>query len=140
MMTFLTYLVSGVSLGSVYAIIALGYTMVYGIAKMLNFAHGDVIMVGAYISFCTTSYLHLPAWLSVVFAVAVCTALGVVIEGLAYKPLRQAGSLAVLITAIGVSYLLQNGAQLLWSSNIKMFPSFFSSQPKNRVRPPLKTR
>ena len=91
MMTFLTYLVSGVSLGSVYAIIALGYTMVYGIAKMLNFAHGDVIMVGAYISFCTTSYLHLPAWLSVVFAVAVCTALGVVIEGLAYKPLRQAG-------------------------------------------------
>ena len=129
MMTFLTYLVSGVSLGSVYAIIALGYTMVYGIAKMLNFAHGDVIMVGAYISFCTTSYLHLPAWLSVVFAVAVCTALGVVIEGLAYKPLRQAGSLAVLITAIGVSYFLQNGAQLLWTSNIKMFPSFFSASP-----------
>ncbi len=123
MMTFLTYLVSGVSLGSVYAIIALGYTMVYGIAKMLNFAHGDVIMVGAYISFCTTSYLHLPAWLSVVFAVAVCTALGVVIEGLAYKPLRQAGSLAVLITAIGVSYFLQNAAQLIWTSNTKVFTS-----------------
>ena len=112
-----------------YAIIALGYTMVYGIAKMLNFAHGDVIMVGGYVSFCAVSYLGLPGWLSVVLAMAVCTALGVVIEGLAYKPLRQATSLAVLITAIGVSYLLQNGAQLLWSSNIKMFPSFFSSQP-----------
>ncbi len=123
MMTFLTYLVSGISLGSVYAIIALGYTMVYGIAKMLNFAHGDVIMVGAYISFCTTSYLHLPAWVSIVFAVAVCTALGVVIEALAYKPLRQAGSLAVLITAIGVSYFLQNAAQLIWTSNTKVFTS-----------------
>ena len=123
MMTFLTYLVSGISLGSVYAIIALGYTMVYGIAKMLNFAHGDVIMVGAYVSFCTTSYLHLPAWVSVVLAVAVCTALGVVIEGLAYRPLRQAGSLAVLITAIGVSYFLQNAAQLIWTSNTKVFTS-----------------
>ena len=129
MMTFLTYLVSGVSLGSVYAIIALGYTMVYGIAKMLNFAHGDVIMVGAYISFCTTSYLHLPAWLSVIFAVAVCTALGVVIEGLAYKPLRQAGSLAVLITAIGVSYFLQNAAQLIWTSNTKVFTSVVGLPP-----------
>ena len=118
-MEFLSYLISGISLGSIYAIIALGYTMVYGIAKMLNFAHGDVIMVGAYISFCTTSYLHLPAWLSVVFAVAVCTALGVVIEGLAYKPLRQAGSLAVLITAIGVSYFLQNAAQLIWGASPK---------------------
>ena len=123
MMTFLTYLVSGISLGSVYAIIALGYTMVYGIAKMLNFAHGDVIMVGAYVSFCTTSYLHLPAWVSIVLAVAVCTALGVVIEGLAYRPLRQAGSLAVLITAIGVSYFLQNAAQLIWTSNTKVFTS-----------------
>ena len=123
MMTFLTNLVSGISLGSVYAIIALGYTMVYGIAKMLNFAHGDVIMVGAYISFCTTSYLALPAWLSVIFAIVVCTALGVVIEGLAYKPLRQAGSLAVLITAIGVSYFLQNAAQLIWTSNTKIFTS-----------------
>ena len=127
-MEFLSYLISGISLGSVYAIIALGYTMVYGIAKMLNFAHGDVIMVGGYVSFCAVSYLGLPGWLSVVLAMAVCTALGVVIEGLAYKPLRQATSLAVLITAIGVSYLLQNGAQLLWSSNIKMFPSFFSSK------------
>lgn len=126
MMTFLGYLVSGISLGSVYAIIALGYTMVYGIAKMLNFAHGDVIMVGAYISFCATNYLSLPAWLSVLLAIAVCTVLGVVIEGLAYKPLRQAGSLAVLITAIGVSYFLQNAAQLIWTSNTKIFTSIVS--------------
>ena len=118
-MEFLSYLISGLSLGSVYAIIALGYTMVYGIAKMLNFAHGDVIMVGGYVSFCATSYLGLPGWLSVVLAMAACTALGVVIEGLAYKPLRQATSLAVLITAIGVSYFLQNAAQLIWGASPK---------------------
>ncbi|HIT32635.1 MAG TPA: branched-chain amino acid ABC transporter permease [Candidatus Enterenecus stercoripullorum] len=125
-MVFLQYLISGISIGSIYAIIALGYTMVYGIAKMLNFAHGDVIMVGGYISFCTTSYLGLPGWVSVVFAVAVCTVLGVVIEGLAYRPLRQAGSLAVLITAIGVSYLLQNAAQLIWGATPKNFTSLVS--------------
>ena len=118
-MEFLSYLISGISLGSVYAIIALGYTMVYGIANMLNFAHGDVIMVGGYVSFCAVSYLGLPGWLSVVLAMAVCTALGVVIEGLAYKPLRQATSLAVLITAIGVSYFLQNAAQLIWGASPK---------------------
>ena len=129
MLIFLNHLINGVSLGSVYAIIALGYTMVYGIAKMLNFAHGDVIMVGAYVCFFAVSSYNLPPLAGVVLAVAVCTVLGIVIERLAYKPLRQASSLAVLITAIGVSYLLQNGAQLLWSSNIKMFPSFFSSQP-----------
>ena len=129
MMTFLTYLVSGVSLGSVYAIIALGYTMVYGIAKMLNFAHGDVIMVGAYVCFFAMGNFNLPPAVGVVLAVVVCTVLGMVIERLAYKPLRQATSLAVLITAIGVSYFLQNGAQLLWSSNIKMFPSLFSNEP-----------
>lgn len=116
-MEFLSYLISGISLGSVYAIIALGYTMVYGIAKMLNFAHGDVIMVGGYISFCAMSYLNLPGWLSVILAMLVCTVLGVVIEGLAYRPLRQATSLAVLITAIGMSYFLQNSALLIWGSN-----------------------
>ena len=84
-MQILQYLINGISIGSVYAIIALGYTMVYGIAKMLNFAHGDIIMVGAYISFCVTSYVGLPAWVSVVAAVAVCTVLGIVIEGLACK-------------------------------------------------------
>ncbi len=118
-MEFLTYLISGISLGSVYAIIALGYTMVYGIAKMLNFAHGDVIMVGGYVSFCTVVYLGLPGWVSVLAAMAVCTVLGVIIEGLAYKPLRQAPSLAVLITAIGVSYFLQNAALLIWGASPK---------------------
>ena len=125
-MVFLSYLVNGLSLGSVYAIIALGYTMVYGIAKMLNFAHGDVIMVGAYISFCVTQYLKLPAIVSIVAAVIVCTALGLSIEKLAYKPLRSATKLAVLITAIGVSYLLQNAAQLIWGSNPKSFNSAVS--------------
>ncbi len=126
MTVFLQYLVNGLSMGSVYAIIALGYTMVYGIAKMLNFAHGDVIMIGAYISFVVTSYMGLPAIASVIAAVAVCTALGILIEGLAYKPLRQAGPLAVLITAIGVSYFLQNAAQLIWGATPKNFTSIVS--------------
>lgn len=91
MTVFIQYLVNGLSMGSVYAIIALGYTMVYGIAKMLNFAHGDVIMVGAYVSFCATSYLGLPGWASVILSCVVCTVLGVLIEGLAYKPLRSGG-------------------------------------------------
>ncbi|MBS6749072.1 MAG: branched-chain amino acid ABC transporter permease [Firmicutes bacterium] len=116
-MEFLSYLISGVSLGSVYAIIALGYTMVYGIAKMLNFAHGDVIMVGGYISLLAMSSLGLPWWVGVLLAMVVCTVLGVIIEGLAYKPLRAAPSLAVLITAIGVSYFLQNAAQLIWGAS-----------------------
>ena len=124
-MSFLNFLISGISLGSLYAIIALGYTMVYGIAKMLNFAHGDVIMVGAYICFFAVARYDLPPALGVLLAMFVCTMLGIVIERLAYKPLRQAPSLAVLITAIGVSYLLQNGAQLLWTSSPKVFPNFF---------------
>ena len=126
MTLFLSYLINGISLGSVYAIIALGYTMVYGIAKMLNFAHGDVIMIGAYISFCATQYMGMPAIVSVVMAMAVCTVLGIIIERLAYKPLRQAASLAVLITAIGVSYFLQNMALLIWGSNPKNFTSVFN--------------
>ena len=122
-MTFLSYLINGVSLGSVYAIIALGYTMVYGIAKMLNFAHGDVIMVGAYVAFCAMQYMGLPPIVAVLGAMLVCTILGISIERLAYKPLRAAPKLAVLITAIGMSYLLQNLAQLIWSSNPKSFNS-----------------
>lgn len=122
-MIFISNLINGISLGSVYAIIALGYTMVYGIAKMLNFAHGDVIMIGAYISFIVTTNLNLPPALSVVLAMLVCTLLGIIIEGLAYKPLRKAGSLAVLITAIGVSYFLQNVALLIWGSAPKTFSS-----------------
>ena len=93
-MEFLSYLISGISLGSVYAIIALGYTMVYGIAKMLNFAHGDVIMVGGYITFCAMSYLGLPGWAALILAMIFCTVLGIVIEGLAYRPLREAPSRA----------------------------------------------
>ena len=122
-MTFLNFFISGISLGSIYAIIALGYTMVYGIAKMLNFAHGDVIMVGAYVCFYAVARYELNPFLGVVIAMIVCTVLGMIVERLAYKPLRQAPSLAVLITAIGMSYFLQNTALLLWSSNPKVFPS-----------------
>ncbi|MBQ6507327.1 MAG: branched-chain amino acid ABC transporter permease, partial [Clostridia bacterium] len=104
-MIFLSNLVNGLSLGSIYAIIALGYTMVYGIAKMLNFAHGDVIMVGAYIAFCALQYWGLPPVGALLAAMLLCTILGITIETLAYRPLRQATSLAVLITAIGMSYL-----------------------------------
>ena len=122
-MAFLSNLISGISLGSVYAIIALGYTMVYGIAKMLNFAHGDVIMVGAYICFCAMNYWGLPPLAGILLAIIVCTLLGIVIEKLAYKPLRAATSLAVLITAIGVSYFLQNAALLIFKADPKVFPS-----------------
>ena len=126
---FLQNLINGVSIGAVYAIIALGDTMVYGIAKMLNFAHGDVIMVGAYISFSVTTYMGLPAIVGIAAAILVCTILGILIEGLAYKPLRGAPSLAVLITAIGVSYFLQNAAQLIWGSAPKNFTSIITFEP-----------
>ena len=125
-MEFLSYLISGISLGSIYAIIALGYTMVYGIAKMLNFAHGDIIMVGGYVSFCAMSYLGLPALPSALLAMLACTVLGIIIERLAYKPLRSAPSLAVLITAIGVSYFLQNSALLIWKAAPKSYPAVVS--------------
>ena len=141
-MEFLSYLINGVSLGSIYAIIALGYTMVYGIAKMLNFAHGDVIMVGGYVvfyaaNFARTSLLGedpsaavvgLSTLVCVILAMIVCGVLGVIIEGLAYRPLRQAGSLAVLITAIGVSYFLQNAAQLVFGADPKNFTPVVSGQ------------
>ena len=141
-MEFLSYLINGISMGSIYAIIALGYTMVYGIAKMLNFAHGDVIMVGAYVSFYATSFATgsilgedpsalasgLSTLVCVILAMVVCGVLGVIIEALAYKPLRRAGSLAVLITAIGVSYFLQNAAQLLFGANPKNFTPVVSGQ------------
>ena len=122
-MGFINYLINGISLGSVYAIIALGYTMVYGIAKMLNFAHGDVIMIGSYVVFVTVSTMGLPPMAGVLLAVAVCTLLGMTIERIAYKPLRGASPLAVLITAIGVSYLLQNVALLIFGADTKSFPS-----------------
>ncbi len=124
-MGFLTNLISGLSLGSVYAIIALGYTMVYGISKMLNFAHGDVIMIGGYVSFILSMYVGMNGWIALAIAMAACTLLGVLIERLAYRPLRGTGSLAVLITAIGVSYFLQNAALLIWGANPRVFPSLF---------------
>ncbi len=123
-MGFLSHLINGISLGSIYAVIALGYTMVYGIAKMLNFAHGDVIMIGGYVVFLTSAkYLQLPPLLSVLLAMLVCTVLGITIEKVAYKPLRKATSLAVLITAIGVSYFLQNIALILFGANPVTFSS-----------------
>lgn len=108
-------LIDGLSLGSIYALIALGYTMVYGIAKMLNFAHGDIIMVGAYSIFSTLTFISHPI-VAILAAVVICTILGITTEKLAYKPLRSASPLAVLITAIGVSYLLQSVAQLIYGS------------------------
>jgi branched-chain amino acid transport system permease protein len=122
-MGFISYLINGISLGSVYAIIALGYTMVYGIAKMLNFAHGDVIMIGSYAAFTAISVMGMPVGVGVVVAVVVCTVLGVLIEKIAYKPLRGASPLAVLITAIGVSYFLQNAVLLIYGANAKSFTS-----------------
>ena len=122
-MSFFSYLINGISLGSVYAIIALGYTMVYGIAKMLNFAHGDVIMVGGFVAFTAISTLGMSPLLAVLISVVVCTVLGIVIEKVAYKPLRKATPLAVLITAIGVSYFLQNLALLIFGSDTKLFTS-----------------
>ena len=121
-MSFISYLVNGLSLGSVYALIALGYTMVYGIAKMLNFAHGDVIMIGAYVALITMKQAGLPTWVAILISIIACTVLGVLMERVAYKPLRNAASsLAVLITAIGVSYLLQNVALLIWGADTKSF-------------------
>ena len=125
-MNFLSYLISGISLGSVYALIALGYTMVYGIAKMLNFAHGDVIMIGGFVIFTAVSSMHTSAGVAIVCAIIVCTVLGVTIEKIAYKPLRNAPPLAVLITAIGVSYFLQNMALLIFGSASRNFPDILN--------------
>ena len=126
-MSFISYLINGISLGSAYAIIALGYTMVYGIAKMLNFAHGDVIMIGAYVALMGMVKAGLSPILAVLIAVVVCTVLGVTVERVAYRPLRNAASpLAVLITAIGVSYLLQNLALLIFGANAQSFPTAIS--------------
>ncbi len=122
-MSLISYLIKGISLGSVYSIIALGYTMVYGIAKMLNFAHGDVIMIGGFITFTVMSTMGLSPVIAVILSIIICTVLGVTIERVAYKPLRKASSLAVLITAIGVSYLLQNIALLIYGADMKTFTS-----------------
>ena len=128
-MSFISYLINGISLGSIYALIALGYTMVYGIAKMLNFAHGDVIMVGGYVVFTIAQTLGGNVWLGVLASILFCTLLGVSIERVAYRPLRQAEPLAVLITAIGVSYLLQNLALLIFGATPNSFKSVIGLEP-----------
>lgn len=128
-MGFISNIVDGISLGSIYALIALGYTMVYGIAKMLNFAHGDIIMVGGYAAFIAMASSWCPIWLALIITVTVCTVLGIVIEKLAYRPLRSSPPLAVLITAIGVSYLLQNIALLTQSATPRMFTSIVDGMP-----------
>lgn len=126
MMDLIANLISGLSLGSIYALIALGYTMVYGIAKMLNFAHGDIIMVGAFAVITTVSMLGFPPALAIAASVVCCVVLGVCVERIAYKPLRKSPPLAVLITAIGVSYFLQSLALLIFGSTQHSFPKVFS--------------
>lgn len=124
MVIFLRTLIGGLNLGAIYALIALGYSMVYGIAKMLNFAHGDIIMIGAYSGIVVVTSLGLPPVIAILISCVFCACLGMLIETLAYKPLRQASSLSVLITAIGVSYFLQNIALLIFGSQQKAYPSF----------------
>ena len=130
-MKFLSTLIDGLSLGGVYALIALGYTMVYGIAKMLNFAHGDIIMVGGYVIYVIMLRLGGGAIPAVLAALAACCLLGVTVEKVAYKPLRGASPLAVLITAIGVSYCLESLAQIIFSSDPKTV--IISDALNNRV-------
>ncbi len=124
---FIINFISGLSVGSIYALIALGYTMVYGIAKMLNFAHGDIIMVGAFTMIVTATSLGLPGIAAIIIAVIVCVILGVSIERIAYRPLRNSSPLAVLITAIGVSYFLQSLALLIFGTNQLSFPRLISA-------------
>ncbi|MBR2802470.1 MAG: branched-chain amino acid ABC transporter permease [Erysipelotrichaceae bacterium] len=120
---FFLQLINGLNIGSIYALIALGYTMVYGIAKLINFAHGDIIMVGAYISLLCLN-AGLPWYLACILSILVCSLFGIVMEKLAYKPLRKASRISLLITAIGVSYLLENSFQLIFSANPKPYPGF----------------
>lgn len=121
-------LLSGLSLGSIYALIALGYTMVYGIAKMLNFAHGDIIMAGAFSIIVFVATCGLNPVIAILLGIVFCMLLGVTVEFLAYRPLRKASPLSVLITAIGVSYLLQNLAQLIFGTSDRPFPTIFENR------------
>ena len=135
--TFIQQIINGLVLGSVYALIALGYTMVYGIINLINFAHGEVLMVGALTSWTVVTALQdtMPGWLllllSVIVAMVVCSGLNFVIEKLAYRPLRKAPRLAPLITAMGVSLLLQTLAMIIWKPNYKSFPILLPSEPHN---------
>jgi len=124
-MLFLSQLINGLHVGSIYALIALGYTMVYGIVKLINFAHDDIIMDGAYTALVIVSSLGLPFYVGVLAAMVMCVVFGVVIERVAYKPLRSSPRISSLITAIGVSFFLQNLAQLIFSANPRPFPKVF---------------
>ncbi|HXK77713.1 MAG TPA: branched-chain amino acid ABC transporter permease [Oscillospiraceae bacterium] len=124
-MTFLTQILNGIQIGSIYALVALGYTMVYGIIKLINFAHGDIIMVGAYVTWYLIAKLYVSEWTAIIVAVVVCTVLGMVIEKVAYKPLRKSARISLLITAIGISFLLENVAQLIFTANPRMFTNLF---------------
>lgn len=129
LITFFKQLINGIQVGSIYALVALGYTMVYGIIKLLNFAHGDFIMVGAYISIFSIPVLvslGLPAWFCIFISVVLCSLLGIATERIAYKPLRGSSSLSVLITAIGVSLFLENLFLLLFTSSPQPFPAIFN--------------
>ena len=128
-MTFLNYLINGLQAGSIYALIALGYTMVYGIVKLINFAHGDIMMVGAYVALFSLDRFGLPLWATVLVTMAFCALLGVIIERFAYKPLRKSPRISALITAIGVSLLLQNVVMLLFTQNPRRFPSVLENAP-----------
>ena len=128
-MTFLTYFLNGLQAGSIYALIALGYTMVYGIVKLINFAHGDVMMVGAYVALFSLTKFNLPLWATVLVTMLFTAVLGVVIERFAYKPLRKSARISALITAIGVSLLLQNLVMLIFSPNPIPFPDPLKAAP-----------
>ncbi len=125
-MTFIYHLINGIHVGSIYALVALGYSMVYGIVKLINFAHGDIIMVGAYIAWLTISSLGMPVWAGIIAAILFCTLLGVVVEKVAYKPLRNSARISLLITAIGISLLLENLAQMIFGADSKTFPNFIT--------------
>lgn len=124
-MVFLMQILNGLQIGAIYALVALGYSMVYGIVKLINFAHGDIIMIGAYASLLLITRLSLPPFLAVAGAIVICTLLGMSIEKVAYKPLRHSARISLLITAIGVSFLLQNVAQLAFGADTRMFTNLF---------------
>ena len=128
MTEFFQQLVNGLSIGSIYALIALGYTMVYGIIKLISFAHGDIYMLGAYVGFISIAQLHLGFFPALLLAMVVCGVLGVIIERIAYKPLRNATRIAALITAIGVSYFLEYSTQKIMGPGVKTYPSVLSNQ------------
>jgi branched-chain amino acid transport system permease protein len=128
-MDFVSQIINGLHVGSIYALIALGYTMVYGIVKLINFAHGDVIMVGSYVVLISLTEMHVPFWAAIIIAVVFCALLGMLIERFAYKPLRNSSRISPLITAIGVSLLLQNLAMKVFSANPKPFPNVIPGEP-----------